>query len=46
MRAMEGFKILFGHDTAVVKMARNVGLNGVNSLPWLKQQIMRHAMGL
>ena len=46
MRAMEGFKMLFGHDTGVVKIARNMGLNGVNSLPWLKQQIMRHAMGL
>ena len=46
LRAMEGFKILFGHDTNIVKIARNMGLNRVNSMPWLKRQIMRHAMGL
>jgi len=43
---MEGFKILFGHDADVVKLARNAGLNIFNSIPLLKQQIMRSAMGL
>lgn len=46
MKVMEGFKILFGHDAAVVKVARNTGLNIFNSMPILKQQVMRSAMGL
>jgi len=46
MKVMEGFKILFGHDADVVKLARNAGLNIFNSIPLLKQQIMRSAMGL
>lgn len=46
MKVMEGFKILFGHDADVVKLARNTGLNIFNSIPLLKQQIMRSAMGL
>lgn len=46
MRVMEGFKILFGHDTNIVRIGRNLGLKQVNNMPWLKQQIMRHAMGL
>lgn len=46
MKVMEGFKLLFGHDASVVKIARNTGLNLFNSIPLVKQQIMRHAMGL
>ena len=46
MKAMEGFKHLFGHDVALVKLARNSGLNLFNSMPTAKQQVMRHAMGL
>ncbi|PWR00085.1 UbiH/UbiF/VisC/COQ6 family ubiquinone biosynthesis hydroxylase [Leucothrix pacifica] len=46
MKVMEGFKTLFGHDADVVKLARNTGLNIFNSIPLLKQQIMRSAMGL
>lgn len=46
MKVMEGFKHLFGHDTALVKLTRNTGLNLFNSMPLAKQQIMRNAMGL
>ncbi|PID46004.1 MAG: 2-octaprenyl-3-methyl-6-methoxy-1,4-benzoquinol hydroxylase [Proteobacteria bacterium] len=46
MKVMEGFNILFAHDASVVKLARNTGLDFVNSLPMAKQQIMRSAMGL
>ena len=46
MKVMEGFKMLFGHDASIVKLARNTGLNLFNSIPLVKQQIMRNAMGL
>jgi len=46
MKVMEGFKLLFGHDAEVVKLARNTGLNVFNAMPVVKQQIMRNAMGL
>ena len=46
MKVMEGFKLLFGHDANVVKLARNTGLNIFNSISVVKQQIMRNAMGL
>lgn len=46
MKVMEGFKTLFGHDANIVKLARNTGLNIFNSIPLVKQQIMRNAMGL
>ena len=46
MKVMEGFKLLFGHDANAVKVARNTGLNIFNTIPLVKQQIMRHAMGL
>lgn len=46
MKVMEGFKNLFGHDVALVKLARNTGLSLFNSMPLVKQQIMRRAMGL
>ncbi len=46
MTAMDGFKRLFEHDALSVRWLRNVGLRGVNRLGPLKQQLMRHAMGL
>jgi len=46
MKSMEGFKLLFVHNAQVVKSARNTGLNLFNSLPIVKRQIMRGAMGL
>ena len=46
LKAMEGFKILFGHHSSIVKQARNTGLNVFNAMPMVKQKIMRQAMGL
>lgn len=46
LKAMEGFKLLFGHHFMAVKQARNTGLNLFNAMPIVKQQIMRRAMGL
>jgi 2-octaprenylphenol hydroxylase len=46
LKAMEGFKLLFGHHSSIVKQARNTGLNIFNTMPIVKQQIMRKAMGL
>lgn len=46
LKAMEGFKLLFGHHSSIVKQARNTGLNIFNTIPIVKQQIMRKAMGL
>jgi|TARA_B110000879_G_scaffold110194_2_gene147599 2-octaprenylphenol hydroxylase len=46
MWAMEGFKRLFAEETLPVRWLRNVGLKSVNSLPLLKNQIVRKAMGL
>jgi len=46
MRAMEGFRLLFGHSASVVVNARNVGLNTLNKLPMVKNEIIRKAMGV
>lgn len=46
MAAMEGFKRLFGERDLRVRWLRNTGMDGINRLPWVKQQIMRRAMGL
>lgn len=46
MWAMEGFKRLFAEDALAVRWLRNAGLKGVNSLPLVKNQIARKAMGL
>lgn len=46
MWAMEGFKRLFAEEALPVRWLRNVGLRSVNSLPLLKNQIARKAMGL
>ncbi|RVU85470.1 2-octaprenyl-3-methyl-6-methoxy-1,4-benzoquinol hydroxylase [Leucothrix sargassi] len=46
LKAMEGFKLLFGHQSSIVKQARNTGLNVFNALPTIKQKIMHKAMGL
>ncbi len=45
-KSMEGFKMLFGHDLSIVKTTRNLGLNLVNKLPWVKNEIIRKAMGV
>jgi len=46
LKAMEGFKLLFGHRSSIVKQARNRGLNIFNAMPAVKKEIMRKAMGL
>ena len=46
MRLMDAFKQLFGTPAAPLRLARNAGLNLVDAVPALKNQIMRSAMGL
>lgn len=46
MRAMEGFRLLFGHSASPVKTARNAGMNLFNRVPKLKNQVIKKAMGL
>ncbi|MDH3994080.1 MAG: UbiH/UbiF/VisC/COQ6 family ubiquinone biosynthesis hydroxylase [Gammaproteobacteria bacterium] len=46
MAAMDGFKKLFEQQALPLRWLRNVGMRGVNQLPPVKQQLMRHAMGL
>jgi len=46
MAAMDGFKQLFEQQALPLRWLRNVGMRGVDQLPPVKQQLMRHAMGL
>ena len=46
MRAMEGFRLLFGHSTSSVKSLRNAGMNLFNQTPGVKNQVIKKAMGL
>lgn len=46
MAAMDGFKRLFEQTAPPLRWLRNAGMRGVDRLPPLKQQLMRHAMGL
>ena len=46
MRAMEGFRLLFGHSATSVKSARNFGMNLFNQMPMVKNEVIRRAMGL
>ena len=46
MRAMEGFRLLFGHSAKPVKSIRNFGMNVFNQLPVIKNEVIRKAMGL
>jgi len=43
---MEGFKHLFAEQSLPVLWLRNMGMTGVDSLPLIKQQLARRAMGL
>lgn len=45
-KAMEGLSILFGHSFPLVNQGRNLGLKLLNTLSPVKNQIIRHAMGL
>lgn len=46
MRAMEGFRLLFGHSASAVVSARNFGMSTLNKLPVVKNEIIRKAMGV
>lgn len=46
MGAMEGFKRLFAQPDPLIRWARNFGLGAVNKQPFVKKQLMKHAMGL
>jgi len=46
MTAMDGFKRLFEQQSLPLRWLRNAGMRKVGQLLPLKQQIMRHAMGL
>ncbi len=46
MTAMDGFKHLFEQQSLPVRWLRNMGMRGVDRLLPVKQQLMRHAMGL
>lgn len=45
MMILDGLKYLFGQDNSLVRNLRGIGLNTVNSAPWVKNLIMKHAMG-
>ncbi|GAB3112875.1 UbiH/UbiF/VisC/COQ6 family ubiquinone biosynthesis hydroxylase [Aestuariicella hydrocarbonica] len=46
MGVMEGFKRLFGADHLQVRWLRNEGMRRLNSLPMLKNAVVKQAMGL
>lgn len=46
MRAMEAFRLLFGHSAAPVKNIRNLGMNLFNQISPLKNEVIKKAMGL
>lgn len=46
MGAMEGFKRLFEQPDPVVRWLRNTGMAWINKQSFLKNQIVKHAMGL
>lgn len=43
--ATDGLQRLFASDFAPVRMARNLGLNFVDRLPFVKRQLISHALG-
>lgn len=42
----DGLNRLFSNDIAPIRLARDIGLGGVNRMPGLKKILMRSAMGL
>lgn len=46
MAAMDSLKRLFGSQQEIVRLARNWGLTQTHQSPWLKQMLVKHAMGL
>ncbi|PTY39007.1 hypothetical protein BGP77_09655 [Saccharospirillum sp. MSK14-1] len=45
MAAMEGFKRLFGSDHPAAVLTRNLGLSGLQRLPWAKRPFIEAAIG-
>jgi len=43
--AMEGFKRLFESHNMVIRLLRNVGMKQFNQLPFIKNEVIRFAMG-
>lgn len=46
MAAVEGFKRLYQPSPPVLHWGRNVGMNWLNQQQWLKDQILKYAMGV
>ena len=46
MRAMEAFRLLFGHSASSVKTLRNVGMSLFNQSSLVKNEVIKKAMGL
>jgi 2-octaprenylphenol hydroxylase len=46
MTAMDGFKRLFEQESLPIRWLRNAGMRAVGQVQPLKQQLIRHAMGL
>jgi 2-polyprenylphenol 6-hydroxylase len=46
MLVMEGFKHLFASDDLSLRWIRNLGISGVDSMPLIKNHLMKKAMGL
>jgi 2-polyprenylphenol 6-hydroxylase len=46
MAAMDGFKHLFEQQSLPLRWLRNAGMRGIGQIGPLKQQLMRHAMGV
>ena len=43
--ATDGLERLFGANLEPLRVARNLGLNLLDQLPFLKRRLMSHAMG-
>ena len=46
MRAMEAFRLLFGHSASSVKTLRNAGMKLFNQTALVKNEVIKKAMGL
>lgn len=46
LRAMEGFRLLYGDERPAARLARNLGMSAVHGIGPLKREFMRRAMGL
>lgn len=46
MGAMEGFKRLFAEDALPVRWLRNTGMSGIDRMGFVKNRLMRQAMGV